>query len=450
MTNRLILIIAFIAFAATARAEEPARSAPSVPLVNWADAGKFVGQDVTVQGRIVQARNIGALCFLNFDSARSFTAIVRKENFKNFAKSPDQLYGGKLVQIRGRIGIFRGKPELEVKSPDAVRLIEREEPVSGPPATQPARVFDGIVRVATYNVLNLFDEYDDPYREDEGTPKKPDDQLRCLAGSIRALNADVLCLQEVENRDVLESFTRTMLMDMSYREVISFESNDARGIECGVLSRFPVGPVTSHRFRDFDDGAGGKARFRRDLLQVRIEPPGCGSFDVFVVHLKSKRGDATSSNKDRMAEAHAIQTVLGGILKANSAARFLICGDFNDTWNSPTIKTLIGDGPGKLVDFLADLPPNAKSYNQPPHAEMIDFIFCSSALARTYVPKSYRIVEGSIATTGSDHNPVFAEFDLRPSASVDVPPASDASTQESAGKSPTEQKDGLDRGHEVP
>jgi hypothetical protein len=29
-------------------------------------------------------------------------------------------------------------------------------------------------------------------------------------------------------------------------------------------------------------------------------------------------------------------------------------------------------------------------------------------MAKTHVPKSYRITEGSISTTGSDHNPVRA------------------------------------------
>jgi len=382
------------------------------PLVNWRDATKFVGQEVTVQGRIVQARNIGNLCFLNFDAARSFTAIVRKENYKNFTKSPDELYRNKLVQIRGRIGMFRGKPELEVKSPDAVRIIEQEEPVSGPPATQPARVFDGTVTVATYNLLNLFDEHNDPYREDEGTPRKPDDELRCLAGSIRAINADVLCVQEVENRDALENFTRTMLMDMGYREVVSVESNDVRGIECGVLSRFPVGPVTSHRFRDFDDGNGGRARFRRDLLQVRIEPPGFLPFDVFVVHLKSKRGGAESTLKDRIGEARAIQEVLGGILKTDPGARFLICGDFNDTADSQPLQMIRNPGPAKLSDFLGDLPLGVRSYNQGEHADLIDFVFASPGMASGYEAKSYRIVTGSKATTGSDHNPVVARFRL--------------------------------------
>jgi len=411
-------VIVFFAWAPVAFGQPVAQTQPAgaptggLMLINWQDAGKHVGEKVIVQGRIVQAKNIGALCFLNFDAGRSFTAVVRQANYKNFPKSPDQMYGGKLVQITGRIGVFRGKPELEVMSASSVRIIDKEEPVTSQPATPPARAFDGTVTVATYNVLNLFDEFDDPYREDEGTPKKPDDQLRCLAGSIRSIDADVLCVEEIENREVLEAFARGQLFGMGYREVVSFESNDVRGIECGVLSKFPVGPVTSHRFRDFEDGEGGKIRFRRDLLQVRIEPPGYSPFDVFVVHLKSKRGDAESTLKDRMGEARAIQVVLGGILKADPEAKFIICGDFNDTADSKPLQMIRNPGTAKLVDFLSDLAPGTNSYNQGQHAGLIDFIFASPGMARGYEAKSYQAVAGSISTTGSDHNPVVARFRL--------------------------------------
>ena len=42
---------------------------------------------------------------------------------------------------------------------------------------------------------------------------------------------------------------------------------------------------------------------------------------------------------------------------------------------------------------------------------MIDFALASPAMAKRYVPKSYRIfVDGGPAGTGSDHNPVTARF----------------------------------------
>ena len=41
---------------------------------------------------------------------------------------------------------------------------------------------------------------------------------------------------------------------------------------------------------------------------------------------------------------------------------------------------------------------------------MIDFILASPAMAERYLPRSYRIPQGSSETLGSDHNPVIAKF----------------------------------------
>ena len=417
MRQRIALLTGLflmLPFGGIARADEGISANAGLKVIDWKEAGKHVGQMVIVQGKVVEARNIGTICFLNFDAARSFTAVVREGNFKKFPKAPEQLYKGRIVRIRGVISQFKNKPEIEFQTPDDIQVLDKAEPIASQPASRPARKFDGTLTVATYNVLNLFDSYDDPYHEDEGTPAKPMEQLKALAASIRDLDADVLAVEEVENRDYLERFTRSMLGDMGYREVVGVESNDQRGIECGILSRFPIGPVTTHRFVDFDDGKGGRMRFRRDLLQVRIEPPGFESFDVFVVHLKSKRG-GESTDTERLAEARAIRAIFDQILTADPKARFLICGDFNDTWESDSLKTIRGDGPMGLTSFMADLPPKSKSFNGPDHPEVIDYILCSPTLGGRYLQKSYRIIPGSVKTTGSDHNPVVATLKLESS-----------------------------------
>jgi hypothetical protein len=151
-----------------------------------------------------------------------------------------------LVQIRGRIGVFRGKPELEIKSADAVRIIEREEPVSG--LRRPSPLVSSTDRHGcNHNVLNLFDDHNDPIAR----TKDAESRRSVASPSIRA-QCDAVRRGSRESRRA-GVFCRTMLMDMGYREVVSFESNDVRH-RMWCLSRFPVGPVTSHRFRDFDDG----------------------------------------------------------------------------------------------------------------------------------------------------------------------------------------------------
>lgn len=424
----LLAILPMSLPAAAVRADEPAIKADEgLPVIDWKDAGRFIGKDVIVQGRIVATGRSRTIIFLNFDMGRSFTAIIRKKHEDAFPKPPDAMYAGKLVQIRGTITTYRSKPQIEVTRPEQIKAIENPDETTSGPSSAIRQKFDGTVTIATYNVLNLFDSYDDPYHDDEGTPQKPRPELEKLSATIHKVNADVIALEEVENRGILEDFTRAMLGDMGYNDVICIESNDGRGIDCAVLSRFPVGPVTSYRHMRFDDGNGGKTHFRRDLLRAHIEPPEAKAFDIYVVHLKSKHGGA-SSEKVRMAETGAVRNVLEDELHKNPDALFVLCGDFNDTWDSNPIKRLRGTASGKLKAFVDEIPKGTPTYNKAPYRSMIDFIFCSPAMASRYVAKSIHVVEGTIESSGSDHNPVVMKFDMKSGANNDEAAASTAKT----------------------
>jgi endonuclease/exonuclease/phosphatase family metal-dependent hydrolase len=412
------MVIVWLLLAVVVQAEPPIIPPDAgLPVIDWKDAGKYMDKEVIVQGKIVLTKNTGKMCFLNFDTARSFTAIVREPAFKKFPQPPERLYDQKIVRIRGAISEYGGKPQIEIATPEQVTILEQEQPIPPRPEVK-KRTFDGIVTIAAFNTLNLFDETDDPHTGDEGTPPKPKDQLQALAATIRALDADVLALEEVENRGYLERFVAAMLGDMGYDNVVCFEGNDRRGIDCAVLSRLPVGPVTSHRHLRFTESSGdpeGPMFFRRDLLQVRVEPPKYPAFDIFVVHFKSKRDSGGSTESYRLGEARQARRILDGLLNKDKNSLFVICGDFNDTFTSVPVKALRGEGETALRDFLVDLPKDAVTYNKAPRS-MIDFIFASPAMGARYVAKSYRTVPGSVETSGSDHNPVVAKFDLKKSA----------------------------------
>lgn len=401
-------------------AEPIAASQPSAPpawagkpLVKWQDAKNHVDEEIVVQGRIVQARNMGNITFLNFDTARTFTAVVHQRNYKNFKTPAEKMFEGKTVRILGIISEYRDKPQIEIIKPDQVMIVPDDAPVPERPAVSAPREFSGTVTLATFNILNLFDAHDDPYHLDEGTDPKPESEQKKVAAMIRRIDADVLALEEVENEGVLKQFVDTHLADMGYKNVVSFASNDRRGIECSVVSRLPVGPVTSYRFVDFSDGSGGQTRFQRDLLRVRILPPEAPAFDVFVVHLKSKRGGEESSGRIRTAEAKAARKIMDEVLATDPEALFVICGDFNDTLDSPSLKLIRGEGESALRDFLHDVPKSTVSFNQAPYRSMIDFIFASPAMAKRYEAKSYQVIQSSKQEGGSDHNPVVARFKLK-------------------------------------
>ena len=402
-----------ISLCSLSEAQDPLPVDAGLPVINWQDAGKHMDETVIVQGRVVAARNVGKITFLNFDSARSFSGVIHDRSYKNFQTPPEKTYLHKLVRIRGLISEYRKKPQIEISTPDQIRIMEEgaEIPPSSPPGG--ARQFTGVATIGCLNTLNLFDANDDPYTSDESTESKPKAELEHLAALIHKIDADVLALEEVENRGYLERFVAAMLPDMGYREVVCYDSNDKRGIDCAILSRFPVGPVTSYRHHEFSDGSGGLMRFQRDLLRARIEPPDGMAFEMFVVHLKSKRGESAISDRIRLAEATEARKILDQALKDSPENLFVICGDFNDTFDSPSLKMIRGQGAAALGDFVKDIPKSTVTFNKDPHKSMIDFILASPAMAKRYVEKSYRVADSTVDQGGSDHNPVTLQVRLK-------------------------------------
>lgn len=267
-------------------------------------------------------------------------------------------------------------------------------PVPPAPAARP-------VRIATWNVENLFDAFDDPWSEDEITrpPYATEARLEKLAAVLAELDADVVCLQEVENRPVLERFVRERVAQLGY-EAVLFEGNDGRGIDVALLSRLPVGPVTSYRHLRFQDALGREQRFQRDLLRVRIGPPLDG--DVYVVHLKSQIG-GDEADVVREAEAAAAAEVLAGELRRDPAYRAAVAGDFNDVPESPTLSAFGAVG---LADPCAGT--KAVTYNQEPYLSRIDFILLTPALARRCTGT---VEDSQQARAASDHNPVLVTLE---------------------------------------
>jgi endonuclease/exonuclease/phosphatase family metal-dependent hydrolase len=403
-------------------ADSPIKPEEAIDTISPQAAAAYLDREVYVVGRVARTDSRTGHVFLNFDrqDRDALTIFIDRQNVGNFPEPPDKLYRGKLIRVHGFVYEFKGKPNLSARGPEEITILPDDAPLPppGPVTTAAAEPWslpaDGIVTLATYNILNLFDAFDDPYSADSAGESKPRAQLEALARGIRGLNADVLALEEVENRGYLQWFNSAFLRSMGY-EAVLFEGNDNRGIDVAVLSRIPVGRVTSHRHLSFPDGAGRPSRLRRDLLEVQLLPPGGVPFEVFVVHLKSKGGEPSGGADTRIGEARAIRRQLDARLQADPQVCFVVCGDFNDTIDSEPVQLILGQGPAALKSFVEELPADGRvSFNQPPFLSMIDFIFASPAMAARYAPGSYRIVSGgSPETTGSDHNPLVARFRVK-------------------------------------
>jgi len=412
---RFSLTLVSLGFCSQLVAEPAFGPNEALPELDWSQADQAVGKVALISGEVVGVGNAGRISFINFDTGRppGFTGVIFGSSIDNFPEPLEETYQGKKVQIRGMVTTYRDKPQISITHPDQIEILTELPPKETSIHTPEPMVVEGQVVLATYNVLNLFDDQDDPHHSDESTPPKSRAAMENLAESITALGADVIAMQEVENRGYLQRFLDVLLPEMGYQHVVHFEGNDLRGIDVCLISRVPIGPVRSFRHLTFAGPDGTTRHFSRDLLAVTLEPEGAEPFEMWVVHLKSNSGGREFAEPIRLAEAAQLRALLDEQLEADPQARIVVTGDFNDTWGSQTLETIVGSGSTALWSAASDLGDEPHvTFNTGEFRSMIDFILCTPAMAKTYVANSCRIVPGSPESTGSDHNPVAASFSL--------------------------------------
>ncbi len=176
------------------------------------------------------------------------------------------------------------------------------------------------VTVMSFNVQNLFDNVDDPGKDDKAylplaakqndahiaacneipveswrdeclyldwSDAALDFKLDVLADTIRQVNdgrgADIIALQEVENVAVLERLRSEYLGDLGYLPAILVEGTDTRGIDVAFLSKLPLlGEARLHPLTlpEFPDRQGDT----RGVLQADFAVPNGSVLTGFSVH----------------------------------------------------------------------------------------------------------------------------------------------------------------------
>lgn len=281
-----------------------------------------------------------------------------------------------------------------------------EPPRIGQKAPKPRT--PGAIRVASYNVENLFDDKDDPALTgelDDVDDRKPESQLKAVGEAIRRIDADIIALQEIESLEALNWFREAHLAGLGYDHVVSLDAGDDRGIENAVISRFPLKdpeiwldlPLKGEHPKTFgerpNEEAGKPFDLRRSPLRVTVEVPAQSAGDkpyeltLFVVHHKS--GRVYSYWRD--AEATKIIELAAEFQKSKPAANILILGDFNAETFDHSV-TLYLDAGYKDV-FEGRDPGNTLTMS---HASgrMIDLILYNSSAAPEIIRDS-RFVLGT-------------------------------------------------------
>lgn len=283
------------------------------------------------------------------------------------------------------------------------------------------------IRVATFNVENLLrrfnfyaygqlttepslailgvEENDQDYflLRRALTVTQTDDGRQMTSQAIRDTDADIICLMEVDNLQVLNDFHNQYLeksanVHYGWRRLI--EGNDNRGIDVAVMGRawLSVTSHAHHTFHDFglfnqalaDYGLSeGDRIFRRDCLEVETNVNG-QDFFIFVCHFKSMSGGRDHTMSVRRAEAAAVRRIIEDKWpQDNSERNWLIVGDLND-YIVDTNGQPIPNGIEPLFDsnFSVNLVQNLPAGEQWTHyftgdgtRNQLDYILASPAIA---------------------------------------------------------------------
>lgn len=158
---------------------------------------------------------------------------------------------------------------------------------------------------------------------------------------LKALKADVQCLVEVEDRDTISSFNSDMLGTVKFPYNFLIDGNDPRGIDVGLLSRFPLKNIRTHIF-DKEKPGSKTYIFSRDCVEIELEIAKNKSLHVLCNHFKSKGYSSSQSGADarRKLQADTVKDILKNQYDL-STDMVVVMGDFNDTPDSKPLQNLL-------------------------------------------------------------------------------------------------------------
>lgn len=242
---------------------------------------------------------------------------------------------------------------------------------------------------------------------------------------IQAIKADVLCLVEVEDRHTLDRFNRQTLAKFktSFGHNLLIDGNDPRGIDIGLLSRFPIRSVRSH----IDDVTAIKKAtiFSRDCPEFEVELPDGRTLWVLGNHFKSQGyGVQAANDAKRLSQAKRVRELLSRFDLTRDLV--VVAGDFNGSPTSAPLKLLLTT-PG-LFDVLKSPLHNGPTWTYHDGRQQIDYLLVSQPLFERITavgverrglfhktdfggkfPHFTEVIDE--ITQASDHAAVWAEFE---------------------------------------
>jgi endonuclease/exonuclease/phosphatase family metal-dependent hydrolase len=251
-----------------------------------------------------------------------------------------------------------------------------------------------------------------------------------VARVISDIDADLICLCEVESRPSLQRFHDAILQKKflepagkpGYDYIVLFDGNDSRGIDVAIMSRLPIGWIRSHIQEKSEYNGNMVPTFSRYCLEAQVNIPNGTTLFLMLNHFKSMGScpkNDPKCNRKRELQAKRVKEL------ANEhdlqKEYVIVAGDLNSEPASPSLLPLINDK--GLYNINLELPIGERGTYGTGN-EQIDYLLVSNAIKENL--KAVRIERRGVfskkwphyetvtskVNEASDHSAVVAEFQI--------------------------------------
>lgn len=181
-----------------------------------------------------------------------------------------------------------------------------------------------VLKIATYNVENLFDLKKDGHEYKEYIPntiskwnqKNYDIKLKNISKVIKDINADIIALQEIESLEALKDLRFQLKRDGVYYQYYKIANKKNTTVKVALLSKIPfvytkeINVISSYKYRN--------------ILEAKFNINGNDLY-VFANHWKSKAGPESM----RIVSA---KKLLQRIKEIGEDKNIVLAGDFNSDY----------------------------------------------------------------------------------------------------------------------
>lgn len=394
------------------------------------------------------------------DDPRGTGEIVCVDDDGVFEITPEAKVGDRVANLSGALDYGIGVYRLHLFAPPT--LTPGTPILPGSETVEPTGVFS--FTVATFNLADLFDTYDDPIVDDTVlSAAEYQRRLKKRALTIHSYlgEPEIIALQEVENLSVLQALVRRPEIEADYG-ILFVDGPDERGIDIALLYRKDRVQVLEYKVRQsctgLEDGFGpdgnrdplnpqnvltcdlngdseieGNRLFSRPplLAHVRICQDSClqvpipaeDQVDLWLVanHWKSKTEDSPVNPytlSRRIEQAQFTAGLVNEIRFASPGANILLLGDLNDYPDSQPLSLVKVLGLENLLE-RAD-PGQRYTYIHQGVSQQLDYILAglNSTLAAyhaasIHINADFPVIFEGVADTAyrsSDHDAMLVRF----------------------------------------